>query len=289
MNQLEICLAYQLDSDVGSIELAQEWSNVLDCHLKIFTNQAPLDTEGILLKSKSLVSHNLNLSPDIDKYLDSTTNLKHWSPWGAKSGPNFQFFQILNYYRTNQATNWLLFLEADTFCTSKTAKSHVNRLLKEFSQAWVIGALPHALARKHLFPNFWDHINGACLLHVGDPDFHDFLARVWIPSVIYRIRSIPYYAYDCVTATKELLLLPEFLRDKWINAATRFIRTPTMLNVSNLSLSLQETQSLVELNSLEFADQTAGSTWFTHAKIREYLRAESQQDRLRIIERLLIQ
>lgn len=287
MNRLEVCLAFQRGSDSSGIDLAVEWSQILKCPLSLFENQATSCTDDKFHVYESLATYDLDLSPNIDKYLSSMTNIKTWSPWGTKSGPNYQFFQIIDHYRSHRRADWVLFLEADTFCTSQLARTHIERLLENHSDAWVIGASPHPKTRARLMPDLWDHINGACLLHVGDSDFQDFASRVWIPSVIDRIRTLPYYAYDCITATREWAKLPDSLESEWIKNANKFIRTSTMINTSSIRLSLRDIQTLTNAGSIDSQTRAGSSIWFAHAKIREYLDAKSPAERLRILQVLL--
>ena len=263
---LELCFAYQSGSGQTAVDVALEWRNLLNCALTIFTDIDCTDEfEGILPSGVHVV--NLRLSERVNRYDKHTTGLTTWSPWGTKSGPNYQFFRIIQHYSERAKDSWLLYLEPDTYCAVTDPRRHIEALTSQHPSAWIVGARPAANCLPYIDESLHDHINGACLINVGDPSFHDFLVRTWGPSVLWKIRTRPYYAYDCVTATLEYTYLPSELRAIWIRESGRFVRTATMLNLSNLELTKQEVLGILDSSdSREMPMQTA---WFIHAKISE--------------------
>lgn len=264
---IELCFAYQSGLGQAALDLALEWRELLGCKLTVFTDtDCSAELDGPLPPGATLT--NLQLSDRVNRYDRHTTGLTSWSPWGTKSGPNFQFFRILEHYQGSTDNTWLLYLEPDTYCSVVEPKSHLESLLTRHESAWVIGAEPHAISRPYIDKSLHDHINGACLMRVGSTAFHSFLSQVWVPSVLWKIRARPYYAYDCITATLEWNALPNRLREEWQRAAQHFVRTPTMWNLSNRELNQESLRKLLLKEKSKGLDSK--EIWFVHAKISEY-------------------
>jgi hypothetical protein len=263
--KLELCFAYQSGGGPDALDVALEWRDFLECHLTIFTDVDCLrELNGNIPSNVTVV--NLNLSERVNQYGKHTTGLRSWSPWGTKSGPNYQYFRILKHYATSPADTWLLYLESDTYCSVTNPRPHIEELIRRHPTAWIIGAPPSDLSLPYIDVTLHDHINGASLLNIGDPRFHAFLSRTWVPSLLWKIRSRPYFAYDCATATLEWQTLPSELRFSWQAHHARFVRTSSMLNLSNIQLPVTQVIKQLQIqNQKNHLMKT--KTWFVHVKL----------------------
>ena len=167
-----------------------------------------------------------------------------WDPWGFKSGPNRDFFRILDYC-SRLGAGWTLLAEPDLLTAEYDLKDRVSSLLLQFPDKWVIGSQTTKLALDKLDHRLHDHINGAAFYNTASNDFSLFRKRVWIPSLISLIKNFPFFAYDCVNASKIWGLLPPRLVSEWNICRDRFIATPQMINQSNIWITENDCDQLV--------------------------------------------
>lgn len=211
--------------------------------------------------------HSLDLPPRIDRHVDRPSPRDEVSPWGSKSGPNFQFFRLLDRFGEVHPHDWLLYAEPDTVPIGAEVADAVADLLEANSDAWMIGARPHPIVRARLTPDLWNHLNGAALYHVGDRDFAEFRRSTWIPSMLLKIRELEIYAYDCITDPSQRRKLPERLRHAWRAETHRFVATSGMVNLSTETLDPAGLRSAMEDDMLLAALRAEGtSVWMVHAK-----------------------
>lgn len=163
-----------------SIEAARSWGQSLGAPVCLFVNQ-PSPKLCSLLAESDLMTVDLGLQKHVNRYNSSITATIPWDPWGFKSGPNRDFFRILDYC-SHLGSGWTLLAEPDLIPTEYDLKDRVSSLLTGFPEQWVIGSQNTTLALEKLDQRLHDHINGAAFYHTESPDFTQFRRRVWIPS-----------------------------------------------------------------------------------------------------------
>jgi hypothetical protein len=201
----------------------------------------------------------VGLAAEDDRYVASLERrVPQWRPAGTKSGPNLQWWRTLEAVAGPGRPEWVLLLEPDTSPVGDDVERRLEELVVGNPDAWVIGALPHAASLARLDPRLRDHLNGVALYHVGDERFLQFIRSVWVPSLVSLLQQQPDIAYDCMTAPSLWLDLPGALSDAWMQNATRFVRTGSMVNASALSGEAAQ-RALVEAVS-------DPDTWLVHSK-----------------------
>ncbi len=245
MTSIPLIVAFPIQESDGpkSIEVARSWGLALDAPVCLFVNQ-PSPKLCSLLAESGLKTVDLGLQTHVNRYNPSITPAIPWDPWGFKSGPNRDFFRILDYC-SHLGSGWILLAEPDLIPTEYDLKDRVSSLLTGFSEQWVIGSQNTTLALEKLDRRLHDHINGAAFYNTKSLDFVRFRRSVWIPSLISLIRNFPFYAYDCVNATEIWDLLPQRLASEWKIYSERFISVPQMINQSNIWINETERDQLV--------------------------------------------
>jgi len=241
--RLIIAFPIQESDDHTSIDFARAWGEAVSATVHLFVNRPSSKTMSLLLDS-GLDWIDLKLAPHVNRYHSSPMAKVAWDPWGFKSGPNRDFFRILNYC-SKLDYEWMLLAEPDLIPIEHDLVDRVITLLNNHSEQWVVGAQTTDESRGHLDFRIHDHINGSAFYHVGSPDFHQFCRRVWIPSLIAIVKNFPSFAYDCVTASQIRQWLPCELKAAWESNENRFIATPKMINQSNIHISQGELNSLI--------------------------------------------
>jgi len=185
-----------------------------------------------------------------------------WSPWGIKSGPNYQFFHVLERSSELHSEPWILLIEPDTIPGHARIESQVANEITQNMESWFIGGFPHALVTATLQEDLWFHLNGAGLFHVGDKSFICFCSEVWIPSLLEMVSRNSRFAYDGLTATEIYKTLSPVLRKAWSRRQEKFVETKGIINLSTLHFSLS---GLIEV--LQEPDVApAVVPWMIHAK-----------------------
>jgi hypothetical protein len=200
--------------------------------------------------------HSLFLHPEVDRYVRNWNPRTPWSPWGQKSGPNFQFFEVLRQAADAHSEDWLLQLETDVEALRLPRPDDFG---DKFKDSWVVGAKNHSAVRQSLDVRLWEHINGAAFYRVGDSEFRAFLEEVWKPSLLFLLSAEPTIAYDCMTSPAIWGELPEPLKNRWWSARDRFVRLPGMIN----GASLTRHEAGAALRGL------SDGPWLFHGKITE--------------------
>jgi hypothetical protein len=198
--------------------------------------------------------HTLAIPEGLDRYVRTWNPRTPRSPWGLKSGPNFQFFRIISAISTLHREQWSLQLESDVVPLRPVKK---DDFIGEFRGRWVVGAHNHPEVLNPIDPMLWGHINGSAFYRVGDPDFIEFIAAVWIPSLLYLLHENPTLAYDCMTAPPVWASLPAPLREAWLATRDQFSFSSGMINASSLSKKEAES-ALRSMNEMP---------WFLHAQL----------------------
>lgn len=211
--------------------------------------------------------HHLDLAERVDRHAAHRRSDLPWSPWGTKSGPNVQFFALLDAVAVHHPDEWILYAEPDTVPVGPDPAGSARAVVARHPDAWVIGAEPHPRVRPDVAVDLRNHLNGAALYRIGDPAFAEFRTGVWIPSLLDRIRDDPEYAYDCVTDPAQWTMLPPTLAAAWRSAADRFVATAGMVNASTLTLAPTEVAAILTDPELVVAlDREGVRPWLLHAK-----------------------
>lgn len=245
MVSIPLLVAFPIQESDGqkSIDVARSWGLTLGAPVCLFVNQ-PSPELCALLAESGLKTVDLGLQTHVNRFNSSITAEIPWDPWGFKSGPNRDFFRILDYC-SHLGTGWTLLAEPDLIPAEADLKNRVSSLLTGFPGQWVIGSQTTTLALKKLDRRLHDHINGAAFYNTKSIDFVRFRKRVWIPSLISLIRNFPFFAYDCVNASEIWDLLPQRLASEWKFCSERFISVPQMINQSNIWINEIERDQLV--------------------------------------------
>lgn len=260
-------------TSTSPLELAAEWARTLSCDSSspvacIWSpSPMPTDIDTLALQSARFCWHDLNLPMRIDRHSAVADPRIPWSPWGTKSGPNFQFFQVLEAFAEVHPNQWIFAAEPDTYPIGRNPAGVVRDLLERHSSAWMIGGHPHRSLARTLDSTMHRHLNGAALYRVGDPDFRNFLSVSWIPSLLWKIRERPEYAYDCLTDPAENTNLPSDLAKSWADAQHKFVPTPGIVNLSSRKLSITDAQRMCsEKELLRQCAEERTKPWMLHAK-----------------------
>lgn len=211
--------------------------------------------------------HHLDLAPRVDRHASRRRPDLPWSPWGTKSGPNVQFFALLDAVAACHPEEWILYAEPDTVPVGPDPATPLRTVVARHPDAWVVGAHPHPRVRPDVADDLWHHLNGAALYRVGDPTFADFRTGVWMPSLLEHVRRDPEYAYDCVTDPAQWAALPPSLATAWRAEADRFVVTAGMVNASTLTLTPADVAGILADVELGAALDGEGTRpWLLHAK-----------------------
>lgn len=239
--RLRLVLPWVPPSDHDALELALEWSDRLGLSsgaapaVCVWSTRVP-HREDLPTWADRLCWHDLALPARIDRHVQVASPRLPWSPWGTKSGPNYQFFALLDQHAATHEEPWVLLVEPDTFPIGLDVSSPVARVLDDNPDAWMIGGKPHPAIRSGLARELHEHLNGAALYRAGDADFAEFRAAVWIPSLLWIIRDQPTFGYDCVTDPASRTDLPIRLLQQWSDEQDRFVATTGIVNLSTTHL-----------------------------------------------------
>lgn len=211
--------------------------------------------------------HDLDIPRRVDRHVPASHPDLEWSPWGTKSGPNFQFFSLLDAFPRVHDDAWALLLEPDTLPAVDDVAEQVARLVAAHPDAWIIGGQPHELAKPALARELRAHLNGAALYRVGSRGFAEFRTGVWLPSLLVLIQRDPAMAFDCLTDPSLQQRLPAALREAWARRQHHFVPTAGIVNVSSLELTRRQLVRLMSEPALRDAcDREGTRPWLLHAK-----------------------
>jgi hypothetical protein len=183
---------------------------------------------------KGFCLHALDINPHVDRYVRDFRSVSH-SPWGLKSGPNFQFPTMLNSMYEIHNNRWTLLLESDVYLIQENSAFPVE-FFTEKEEAWVIGAKNIDTVSQLISFDTWNHINGAAFYCTGDREFINFLNSVWIPTLLIGLKSQVNLPFDTLTDFDSLTFLDSGTRSKWIYEMRRFKTIDNYINASNLKL-----------------------------------------------------
>jgi hypothetical protein len=209
--------------------------------------------------------HTLELSPSIDFYARSPLERKPWSPWGLKSGPNYQFFHILREMSKIHDSKWLLQLESDTVALREVGRDDIPG---EENDAWMVGASADYGSGILGKSSTSGHINGAAFYRVGSPEFMIFLDHTWSRSLLFMTSRRPALAYDSITSPELWRELPEGLALAWEQNKLRFRVEEYMVNLSNKMTNVADPSGQLKIFAPEIV--RGKNPWFLHlAKLKK--------------------
>ena len=211
--------------------------------------------------------HSVHVPRAMDRYLAIGGVKTPWYPWGTKSGPNHQFFSVLDQIRSEHPEPWTVLIEPDTFPVARDLQQLISATTRSATNAWMIGGLPHPMAQATLAPEIRHHLNGAAAYRTDSHDFAEFRECVWIPSLLELIRDRPTLAFDCLTDPSLQSLLTPSLAAAWAEVQPRFQATRSIVNVSNRRISRDVALRLVEeANDEMLSLPLRPKAWMIHAK-----------------------
>lgn len=139
--------------------------------------------------------HNLELSGHADRY--ERDDRRPAGEQGRRAGPNNMFFGGMAAVR--DLPGYALWLETDCIPIRPNWLGRVNDMLSCGEQPWVMGSIYRGtdpLGRREQ-----RHINGNAIYACGQPEFQQFLDKVWRPALVKLVRSRPELAFDCLLET----------------------------------------------------------------------------------------
>jgi hypothetical protein len=249
--RLRVVLPWVPSTDHSALELALDWADHLGLSSEapsvcVWTTRKPRP-EQLPSETDRICWHNLEVPERIDRHVQVANPRLAWSPWGTKSGPNYQFFALLDQYMVSHDEPWVLLVEPDTHPMGADMGSVVEKVLDDNADAWMIGGRPHPAIRSMLSRDLHEHLNGAALFHAADAGFAEFRKDAWIPSLLWIIRDQPTFGYDCLTDPESRTTLPERLQKQWRDNNSRFVATAGIVNLSTANFGAMKLK--LELNS----------------------------------------
>ncbi len=117
--------------------------------------------------------------------------------WGYKSGPNNQFFQMLNKFTEDYP--YIFMMESDCFPIKANWLQRAVEIANSPEKFWVKGSIYRGNSPLAEFQQ--NHINGNAFYASGDRNFRRFVREVWQPFVLENTKNIdPKLSYDCAIA-----------------------------------------------------------------------------------------
>lgn len=209
--------------------------------------------------------HVLSTPDSLDSYAQHFSKRHPWTPWGTKSGPNFQFFEILNLAGTQHTETWTLLIEEDCRPKNDAPGLEILKDLELHENSWMIGGLPDPAIAPRLPHELRNHLNGAALYRASDHAFREFLTAVWLPGLLEMIALNERYAFDCLTSPEVFESLSPVLRSAWNSQRSRFTSVEGIQNLS--TIEVDGATWLPTLPSNAHARESRKSTpWMVHAK-----------------------
>ncbi len=171
-------------------------------HLLIVVNNAPdadLEEARALYEAQPELASNFagvtvrsaDLHGDMDRY--ERKPRERVGTFGARAGPNFQFFKTME--MAAAFGGFTLQIELDCLPVQAGWVEATQRVIDGHASAWVIGSV--YAGSGELKRDSQTHLNGNALYRTGDPLFQSFAAEVWLPRLLLRIKEDYTLPYDC--------------------------------------------------------------------------------------------
>lgn len=209
------CLALPVTkSDIGKPlqEVLSLWSDprfapvlsdgTIRPHLLLVVNDA---TDEILAKARGMFDAHPELRQSFGEFTARSADLKRdmdryerkprgrIGTFGARAGPNFQFFRTMEMAR--EFGGFTLQIELDCLPVQAGWIEAAQAVIDGNASAWVIGSVYSG--NGELTRASQGHMNGNALYRAGDDLFQSFLAEVWLPRLLHFIKDDHTLPYDC--------------------------------------------------------------------------------------------
>jgi hypothetical protein len=269
--RFRLMMAWAPSSGSEDLELAATWLDKLNAGYSKKIQACIWMTQGSLAEvdykyQDRFCWHFLELPKTVDRYVRGPIPRGLWSPWGNKSGPNYQFFRQLDEMAQAHGDTWVLQIEGDTFCVTDSPRNYIQGLIDTHPEAWVIGGVNHPAVLLSVPRKLHQHVNGAALYNFASSEFREFREAIWIPSLIEALQQDVELAYDCMSSPGLQEELGPTLRKGWHENNDRFIRNPGIVNASSLSFEDPAKPPEPELKFLRDHQGQADQVWLFHAK-----------------------
>lgn len=212
--------------------LSNKFNHVVESCFFYNENKLQIEDRQVL---QDFCLHPLDINPHLDLYVRDFRAVSH-SPWGLKSGPNFQFPAILNSMHEIHNNTWTFLLESDVYLIDESAPFATDLFTKK-EDNWVIGAKNMDIVKKLISFDIWNHINGAAFYRTGARGFINFLNSIWIPTLLIGLKKQVNLPFDTLTDLDSLTFLDSSIKSKWISEIRRFKTMGNYVNASNLEMS----------------------------------------------------
>ncbi len=113
-------------------------------------------------------------------------------PEGYMSGPNNQFFDIINKF--SEGMSHIFLMEVDVVPLRANWLKHLQEIVKNPDPFWICGSIYRGKAAIKATT----HINGNALYNVGDSSFKAFFKEIFLPYFYRRIKENPRLPYDII-------------------------------------------------------------------------------------------
>lgn len=224
---------------------------------------APVEKNSLEWIKKNSCFHFVEIAPRLDRYTRYSLSPVAWSPWGRKSGPNFQFFKVISAIQKCHAEEWILQLEPDAVPLRKIEHQDFESCIEREAEHWVVGSVHAPLVIDALRGHWTGHLNGVAFYRTGNPEFIDFFLDTWVPTLLLALNSDDSFAYDMVTDPSfSQKVSNAVLQRAWAASSHRFKQCPQMINLSGRELSEDTVFSQISM----LADQNRGNyfPWLLH-------------------------
>lgn len=153
-------------------------------------------------------------------------------PYGAKSGPNIQFFKSIKFLINKGYKDSIMLLETDAIPLHDFWLKDIEEEISRIGAFYIAGAKYTGKAK--LPTSIINHINGNAVYNLGARGFLDFLS-MWEATLLHCIQKDPSLAYDVVLDWarfhKGALSIPDLKKlDNLCNTHLRHIRK--IINIS---------------------------------------------------------
>lgn len=185
----------------------------------------------------------VNLDQSLDYYQKDYT--KKISGRGYKSGPNEQFFELMN--RLSCYSGFIFYMETDCVPLRQGWLDEIRALAEGDDESWIIGSYYRGLEK--ISERFALHLNGNALYRVGDTEFIDFVNQFWRPQLYQLLDHVDKrIAYDCFLSHMLTAADPSAQNVEWQTLQAvghRFRATSVIQNISGNADKQQNPISLI--------------------------------------------
>jgi hypothetical protein len=156
--------------------------------------EAIIDAGALKQRFGSVTHHVANIPAQHNFYIRDPNHSfdSAKTPYGLKSGPNYQFFRLLDYF-AQKDYRYVYFCETDCFpIKSGWAQAVFNEAL-ENDPFYVLGSA--FLGKSRVDPMIALHVNGAAIYNPRAEGFNEYQSN-WEKILLELVPELPYVAYD---------------------------------------------------------------------------------------------